>query len=108
MTEVLKDQIAENARAPNVGFSFTDSQTIVLADYDKYLNIIDPNRFTEKEIFGGFYILGTAGTSLLVTYEKVNGDSTAQTFPALTFIPMRARKIVTVELNLSVTVMTGQ
>jgi len=108
MSSVLKDQISESARAPNVGFSFTDSQTIVQTNYDKYLNVIDSDAFTDKEIFGGFHILGTAGLFTAVTYEKVNGVQRTQTFPNLTFIPMRARKIVSVVGDLSITVYTGQ
>lgn len=112
MTAIIPVQIGENQRASDIGFASADMLTLAnVGDFSTYLgDLSTPGRFTAREPFFMFEILGTVGELYVVTRLKTDGSTGVSTHFAGNLIPGRGIQIISVTgaTSADVTVYTGQ
>ncbi len=96
-------------KSPDLGIIFAKAITIETADFDKYLNEIDPTLFAGEEIFALITILDDPSITYDVALEYIDGSTNVVTWMAWTPMLIRARKILSAGTTATkITVLGGQ
>lgn len=96
------------ALAKELGVSFTKAATVTAGDYNSYMNIVNPDLWKNKEVFGALLILDTVGPLYDVEIELINEVITTFSLPAGLLLPLRGTRFLAGTTAQEILVLGGQ
>lgn len=95
---MLRNKINKNAQAYEVSLNAPIIQTIDQANFDQYMNQVNPTLFNSQEAFTYINLVSAATDFITIVYELITPDGPSiQTFTMRVgnFLPCRGLRILT-------------